>query len=275
MAAQTPKKISQTNSDDQVAIVYLVETTALDDGHDAAIAKVKDLPSLDGYKRESTEAEYVNRNPLWFQVTDTWTFKPESFPQDDDPLERPSILSSTYEEWTEPYFVDEDDPAKPVVNSAGDPFDPLPQRKNGSLVLQITKNFAAFDAAGYDAIKFTTNAVAQTIRGTVYPIGSLLFLPPTVQEIYEIVNLTEHHYYQTTFRLAVDSALHVDPVEDRGLNESTTDSYRNAPILDAAGNPVTQPAPLDGAGQAKARGEEPEIITFYPYASANWGIDWT
>jgi len=279
MAALTPKHIARrkeypgdgaTRTD-----TYLVGTTALEDGADAAISKVEDdFSPPSGFQRDAIGAEHINRNPLWFQVTVTYKQILGGGGATDDPLTRPSILTSSYEEWTEAYFKDESDPVKVLVNSAGDVYDPLPKRRNGSMILQITKNHSSFPAPSYDAIKFTLNAVNVTIRGTTYLAGVLLFLPATVREMYEVVGTTEFHYYQTTFRLAVDSGLHAENIENRGFNEYVPGG-KLRPIVDDTGNPVNMPWALDSGGLAKDAGAEPSVTAYQPYASVDWGLDFS
>lgn len=281
MAASTPKEIKRTRSGNRqgktVQIEYLVETTALTDGAEVAEAAVIAIASPSGHYLETIQSDFQDRNPLWFQVTATHKQPPGGAVASGNPLDRPSILSSSYEEWTETYFIDETTPEpKRVVNSMDEQFETLPERKRGAMVLQITKNFANFPANDYDTKKFTTNSVAVTLRGTTYPIDSLLFLPPTAQETYETVGLTDYNYFATTFRLAVDAVtLHKHNIEDRGFVQRESLSTSVEPILDEMGFPVKEPWPLNGAGQAKDRDEAPEVLIFLPYASMSWGIDFT
>ncbi len=255
---------------------YRVRVDAPNDT-DAAIAAVEARPVPAGYLVDNVRAAHINRNPLWFDVRITYK-QPLTLGGTgaDDPLTRPSTLSASYDEWTEPYDTDHTpapDGPKPVVNSAGDPFQSFPERKAGTLVLQVTKNVATFDAVAYDAIKFTTNASAVTIRGTVYPKDTLLFLPPTVQEVYEQIGSQTYHYFTVTYRLAADANRHRHPIADRGYREQVNGEM--LPILDGEKRPTEEPWPLDGSGRAKPAGSAPATLTFQPYASAAWGIDFS
>jgi hypothetical protein len=253
---------------------YQVNVDAAND-EESAKAAVEARPVPDGYVIDSLNASHINRNPLWFEVRVTYRQSTASGGVGaDDPLARPSILSASFEEWTEPYDVDYSDPVKPVTNSAGDPFQAYPQRKNGSLVIQITKNFAGFDAAFYDAIKFTTNASPVTIKGTTYAADVLLFLPPTAQEVNENNGSSSEHFFSTTFRLASDVGKHRQYVADRGYREIGDEGP--VPIRDGVNGPTEDPWPLDGEGGAKASIDAvPEVLAFVPYRSANWGIDFS
>jgi|GEM_PF-3598808 len=278
MAALTPRFIGRKGVDgsdgNEIEFAYQVQCTALTDTQETAKAAVKALAPPAGYSISTCTAAGMGRNPHWYDVTIIYKIGGDPV-QTTAPLDRPSILSGSWEEIEESYFIDVD--GKKVVNSAGDRFDPLPKRKNGNLILQITKNFEAFDAPGYDLLKWTTNAVALTIKGTVYPIDCLLFCPPTVQETYEVMAGTTYHYFAVTFRLALDSNGHLDTFEDRGLYEFGYEpgvgDVGRVPILDEAQMPVTVPRAIDGLGHAAADAADVEEITFRPYERATWGID--
>jgi len=276
MSALSPNLIARkkgNRSDRQTwEYTYLVQTTDLADGPSVALAAVTALLPPSGYRLTDVDSAHRQRNPLWFQVVAIYERNTAGV-EGDDPLARPSILTGSWEEWTEAYFIDADD--KLVVNFAGDRFEDFLQRKRGSMVLQITKNLATFPAPTYDAIKFTTNSVAETIRGTIYPIDTLLFLPPTVNEQYETVGETEFHYYATTFRLAADEAFHQHTIEQRGYQQLVGDPAEKLPILDDAGEPVAAPWPLNSDGTAKAIGAAADVEAFRPYERANWGIDFS
>lgn len=276
MSAMTPSPIARKkgNRSDRRTweYTYLVQTTDLADGPAVALAAVIALAPPTGYRLTDVDSGHRERNPLWFQVVAIYERNTGGV-ESDDPLDRASILTGSWEEWTEAYFMDADD--KQVINFAGDRFEDFLQRKRGSMVLQITKNLATFPAPAYDAIKFTTNSVAQTIRSTIYPIDTLLFLPPTVTELYETVGETEYHYYATTFRLAADAAFHLHTIENRGFNQLVGDPAELVPILDSAGKVVSGPWPLNSDGTAKAIGAAADVEAFRPYERANWGIDFS
>jgi len=226
-----------------------------------------------GYVISSVRATHINRNPFWYEVAVTYTKTVAGGGVgNDDPLARPSVLSASYEEWTEPYDEDFTAPTPLTVqNSAGDPFQNLPQRKNGTPILQITKNFATMNLVALDAIKFTTNSGLVTIKGAGFAADTLLFLPPTAQEVWEQVGSTTHNYFTLNFRLAADAGKHLQKVADRGFRQVSAGDL--LPILDGNGNPTEDPWPLNGLGGAKAAGAKPETLTFKPYNSASWGIN--
>lgn len=249
-------------------VTYQAKVTGMDPGEIAselATSQAQDLTVPTGYYFKSADASHINRNPEWLTVTVTYTDERTSTggTHTDDPLDRPSILSMSYDEWTEPYFEDSNDDE--VVNTAGDVFENPPQRKRGTMVLQITKNFATLAASAYDTIKFTTNASQVTIKGTVFAVRTLLFLPISAQEIYE----GEHNYYQVTFRIAVDEDEHVQVVANRGYREKVGSEIKDI-IID--GKPTADPWPLNSDG-TKATAPPATAITFVPYPSATWGVN--
>lgn len=279
MAAMTPRLINHQAGYDgdkpEITDNYMVELDAVpasaDAGSALARAAVAALGTPLGYYLTRLKGSPVNRNLMWYQVEAGFTVPtwPDGEP---DPLARPSVLSSSYDEWTDAYS--EDSEGTRVLNSAYDRLDPLPQRKNGNLVLQVTKNLASFPAVAYDALKFTRNAATVLIAGTTYAVNTLLFLPATVAEQYEQVGGLTYHYFATTYRLAADHGLHQDVREDGGMRELDAGGLAQ-PILDARGIPVTTPWPLDGTGHAQALTASPVSLTFKPYPSVSWGIDFS
>jgi len=242
---------------------------------DSAIAAVEAMAVPANYATDGVSATHINRNPMWYEARVTYKQSTSGGGGGaDDPLSRPSVLSMSYEEWEEPYDVDHSDTPLTVANSAGDPFQTFPQRKNGTMNIQIAKNFASFAAGPYDAIKFTTNATSVTIRGAVFLADTLLFLPPTAQEVWEQIGTTTHHYYAVTFRLAADAGKHLHQVADRGYRQIV--NGKHVKIRDGDQQPTEDPWPLDGGGVAKASAADaPATRTFQPYASASWGIDFS
>lgn len=275
MAAGTPKKIGARNGYEQgrpvIGATYIVINSELSDGEAAARAAVAALPRPSGLWTQRVTASNVNRNPLAFQVEIEYGVPSGTASTAEDPLDRPSVLSTSYEETTETYFLDEDpDGPKRVTNSAGDTFETLPERKTGFLIVQLQKNSANYPVLVFDLLKFTTNAEEVTIAGLAFPPNSLLFLPATIQETWERVQGEFYPYYQITYRFAVDYNLHVDEVEDLGLNE-LLDGYK-FPILDDAKREVTKPVPLDN-GWALPWLTMGTKLTFYPYKSVTWGLE--
>lgn len=278
MSAGTPLLIEHRNGWESTGRVitrtYQVQCSSIEDGPAAARAAVSALPRPAGLILQRIEASHIDRSPLWFTVEAEYA-PPRGRPsnQADDPLERPSLLSTSYDEFTELYIVDA--LGTPVLNTAFDRFDPMPQRRNGNLILQVTKNLASNPILLWDQLKFSTNAAAVTIRGTTFPADTLLFLPVTAQEQYERHEDQEYFFFQTTFRLAAEAAKHKHVTESTGTYALYGDGeggWEKKPIM-FDGLKVDKPWPLDANGQVKEADEPGEEQTFFPYPSLNWGID--
>jgi hypothetical protein len=65
----------------------------------------------------------------------------------EDPLARPDTVSFEGSSEYEPIFVSEDEPALLIATSAGEPFDPLPERGTGTFKIVIEGNRASLDLA--------------------------------------------------------------------------------------------------------------------------------
>ncbi len=264
-----------TKGEKTVEDTYQCLVDALNDV-DAAIAAVEAKPVPTGYILDGVTAAHINRNPLAFETRATYR-QSVAGGGATDPLDRPSVLSGSYDEWTEDYFIDNSATPKHVVNTAGDRFESFPQRKNGDPVLQITKNYSDLALPFYDSIKYTTNSGSVTIKGIVFAANTLLFLPPSFQEVYEQIGATTHHYFAVTFRLAADSDGHVHLIPNRGFKELNDDGDL-VPILTKVGTPVETPWPLvtaDGPniGAAKPPGSTADLLEFLPYPEEDWGIN--
>lgn len=253
---------------------YQVRTTALTDGSIAARAAVLALGLNTGWYCSRLVSDPWEDLPLCFKVViaqdkPIWPI---------DPTLRPSILTGDWEEISKIYTMDCSSTPQPVVTSALNRLDPPPTRKTGKPTLRITKNLTSYPVVAYDALKYTRNADTVTIAGTTYAAGTLLFLPPTVQENYDPIGGVVYHYFATGFRLLADHAGHVDLASDRDYDQWITGGSGaiRVPILDKTGQRVTSPWPLDGSGHAKASaGDAPAVLTFVPYALVSWGIDFS
>jgi len=253
---------------------YLVETTDLADGSIAARLAVLDLGFYAGWYCSKLTSEPWEGSPLWFKVEiaqdlPIWPI---------DPTLRPAVLTGDWDEVNKIYTMDCSSTPQPVLTSALNRLDPPPQRKTGKPTMRITKNLTSYPVVAYDAIKYTRNADAVTIKGTTYAAGTLLFLPPTVQENYEQISGNVYHYFATGYRLSADHLCHVDLASDRDYDQWITGGTGaiRVPILDKTGQRVTSPWPLDGLGHAMPHaGDTPATLTFVPYALASWGLDFS
>ena len=249
---------------------WLVKTTAFSDGVGAAKLAVVGLgmPQAGYFLLNKLDGERTE-NPLIIQVETEWEYPLDGAT---NPLTKPSVLSSNWEELQEIYLTDSI--GAHSITSAGELLATAPTRKNWKPVLRIVKNLADWPLLAYDALKGTRNADAVTIKGITFASNTLLFYPPEIEEVWETVNNVVWHYYKTVFRLAADHNQHVDSFEDRGFIESDVlggvTVYFN--IMKDNQRP-TAPWPLDGSGHALADSTgTPATISLQPYGSVTWGL---
>jgi len=274
MAVKRTRLIDYKESFDQntssIQSKYLVECDRLMDTA-AAAAAIAAKPIPPNYWIWNLLSNPRTANPLWIDVDIEYQIPNRPY-DEPNPLLRPSVLNSSYDEFTESYFQDTDNQL--VTTTAGERFENFPMRRNGNLLLQITKNFPSFPAVAYDNIKYTRNQGSITIRGTTYAAGTLLFLPATVAETTEQVQGIRYNYFATTFRLLADHGTHLHKIDNRGYFEKVSNKLRRIPADD--GSILTAPWPLNENGTKKPNySDAPFIRTFKPYALAAWGIDFS
>ena len=181
------------------------------------------------------------------------------------PLIRPWEYSTNSEGSVEDYFMDRASTPKPVVNSAGETFDTLPQRLKKGIEITITRNQASFSAATLQTYDKTVNSGSVTIDGYSVPAGMLLMTGIDGPKVVE--NGTT--YYRVTYKMA----LNADGWHDYPLDVGYTELVSGVPkkIIDAESREVSKPWPLDGAGaKAALVTDPPAILDFEPYEEVSW-----
>ena len=201
--------------------------------------------------------------------------------EDDNPLHQPPTYSWSYQEATEPYFIDEstngaDGKGVPVVNSVGDAFEQFMQRESGTLTITVGRNEANYDAASDDQYGHTVNKFPVTLDGTTYDTGTLKLSPISAVKSSKKVRTGETivYYAKTYIFKARHEGWHDAPL-DVGYNTSVGDKTKNnqsiVPIVDANGLPLKTPWPLNGAGKKKPNAtDKPAVLDFQPYKSMDW-----
>lgn len=295
--------------------VFLVVCDSITDG--TAVAMLADGIPREGDEHpqdgdteaNSIEASPLGNDPLRFEVTVQYE-TPENELQtigqnaDTHPLDRPWDITVNGSETVQAYFRDRSPkPAswneaemgpwtgKPVITSAGNPFDTLPERDASELQIEITRNEATRDIAADAEWSNQVNQYPVVIDGTTFAPGTLKLSPITSQRVVEqwkdAWGITrEVTYYRYTYRLRARAETWADRMEDR-------DYVQLVPVVDDAGEPVLdeddqqvreqteitvkdentgeqvpvrKPWPLDGAGLAlKNPSKAPAQLTFHPY----------
>lgn len=151
----------------------------------------------------------------------------------------------------------------PVVNSAGQPFDPPISLPSANTTLSIT----GFTAVG-DGSK---------IKRYMNKVNEHAFLGWDPGEArctqYQLTSV----YENGAFFWQVDVTIEFkdggwNPVEvlDAGTLYKKSASLPLQPILDRAGNPVTAPVPLNGFGEPLTAGADPVYLEFQGYATVDF-----
>jgi hypothetical protein len=200
---------------------------------------------------------------------------------DDNPLNAPATFAWSNEESSQPYFIDESTSGQggggvPVVNAAGDTFENLPTRDRSNLVITVGINSATHDPVAADLLSNTTNQDPITLDGTEYDTGTLRLKPiSAVKQQKTLRSGTVVTYYAKTLTfLASHQGWHDHPL-NIGFNElvgsATMNTQQLRKIVDANGNPVAKPWPLDPSGhKLQNPTDPPQALDFLPYAPADW-----
>ncbi|HEV2294098.1 MAG TPA: hypothetical protein VGR35_09580 [Tepidisphaeraceae bacterium] len=200
-----------------------------------------------------------------------------------NPLDRPPEISYSYTEFTKPYFMDRSKPdPKPVVNTAGDPFEQYLERDDGELVINITINEPTFDVLAMDELKHTKNEGICHIDGTSFAPGTLKVSAPSAQRIIENIEgeggtIQRFKYYRVTYVVKARKKGWDDEVLSYGLSELVPDPKdplkpkRLRPIWDGTSQSVRKPWPLDAEGKRMPNPfDKPATQTFVPYDPMDW-----
>lgn len=217
------------------------------------------------------EAEGDLRN---WRVTVKWTTD-SRFTQPENPMLRLPELSRQAIRGSVPYFLDEtpetDGGPKPVMNSAGEAFDDFPTRDvvYSGYIFTRNESAASYASRGALALENTINSADVTLWGVgTLPARTarLVSVEPT------LVQEGGATYWRVTYTIETrpEAGDWDDEILDRGYTalDPTNQRYR---ILDANGEPVTKPYPLNGAGGEQGSPTDPGMtLTFRPYREASW-----
>jgi hypothetical protein len=261
-------------------------------------------PSGDGTVVRSIDAQPHENSGVHFLVTVQYGEPDEdeengggSSPGAENPLDAPAEILYGASESTEAYFFDRSAQpefwnelkygpwqGKPVVNSAGEPFETYLERESSELTITVITNEATFNASEMDLYSHTINLNPVTIDGVTYAPGTLKLSPITAQRQIFRINGSVQVYYKVTKILKARREGWFDRLLDTGLNEldypgdeypvlmaGNDEKLNLRPILNASGLKIQKPWPLNGRGKKRDRPDEPAAtLIFQPYASADW-----
>jgi len=189
--------------------------------------------------------------------------------EDENPLnDRPSIRWSSRTVRLPVRFTN-DDPPEPIANSAGQPFDPLPEEDFQILVYEYSHNIAVYSEAKAKNFRGAVNSDNFTLAGlSVEPFQSRI----TAIEATNAERNGVRHWQETVVVEIVDdwrlTLIDEGIMKKSGIADGPGDPHYIGggesvvtPILDAQGNPVFEPTLLDGAGNPLGGGQ-PVLLRF-------------
>lgn len=198
---------------------------------------------------------------IW-TVTFTYTTPDSSDPCEINPLTCPIEISWSTEKEEEVFNADVD--GKKVVNSAKDPFQPLPTRLKSRVVLTAQKNFAAFD--GSIALQLDSKVNADAYSGAA---------PGTLLSSIESATLLWHkvigYYWQVRVKLTYnEDGWNPMKILDAGMREIDPDDATKKKLILIKGREVTSPVPLSDGTAIQDPTTDPDYLDFKPYNSITY-----
>jgi hypothetical protein len=180
------------------------------------------------------------------------------FPQ--NPLSRPVLLEGAGSDLKEVGRVDSE--GNPIVNSAGDYYDPLPERPIQAGQYTLTRNESDNPVEMARLFSNTTNSA--TWHGRL--AGKCMMGLITYRKVYEVVDGNPFEYWQVSYPIKENtSGWRFKPI-DNGWRKVDEDGNRHA-VTDPVGNTTMTPVLLDGSG-----GELPPGGTPVVYPSAGYKV---
>lgn len=162
-----------------------------------------------------------------------------------------------------------------LTNSAGQPFDPPPEIPSSNLTITVTayKDFNTFDPVS-KVLTYQDAINDAALLMLVSPVTTAVFPAKTLRcNEYKFGSHSENGatYWQVDLTLEYKPT-GWNPIQllDCGMVYQKSLSLPPQPILDAQGNPVTSPVPLDGSGQPLAAGGALVYRSFSGYYERNF-----
>lgn len=228
----------------------------------SAAVDVATHPDDSALKFKSKSAKMVDEsNRLEWQVQVDFSNKRPEAEQEENPLNRPAEYSWSFDQSSQPYFIDVED--KPVVNTSGEPFEDLKEREISNITGSVKKNVpASYSAATLANYKRAINNGAFTFDGVSIGDGQARFAGADLSPV-KSENGVSYREISVTFKFRETWD---DEVEDRGFNELGAGNKLKEIVKGVPPTRVDKPYPLDGAGKAKPNPTDvPHKLTFKPY----------
>ena len=203
------------------------------------------------------ECSQKDETPKAWDVTGVYSPAPldEDQQQEENPLDRPTIIEWSSELAQE--FTTKDKNGKPMLNSAGDPLEPL-EKDDVRWSVSLTKNFASIPFWVAEYVN-TINSSAVIVQGQSLPAHTLkvqqLHIPPLQIE-------NNIPFYQVMVALAYKAETWRVKRLDEGFHYVTGGDRKKITLDD--GNEPSEPVPLDGAGGVLAD-PDPDNAVYLDY----------
>ena len=195
------------------------------------------------------------------------TFSPKQLTYAESPLDRPADIEWGGIDLTETVSTDIND--LPIVNSAGDYYDPLPERPIRGSGVVITRNEAANPATVVTTYSNTTNSAAW--HGVAE--GNALMGQITATKQSEMVDGATVTYWRVSYPIRMRRNGWKLLLIDNGYRLKDADDNRQT-ITDDVGQQPVVPVLLDGAGGVLPTGGTPVVFPTSGYEiteTANFG----
>lgn len=168
--------------------------------------------------------------------------------------------------------ADKDVDGKPVVNSAGQAFDPPIEKDESRLVMSVEVNVQTFDANLFAAYKDTVNDDVWWI-----------FAPKTVKFMNATAELQHSGdcpvngglYWVMTWEFEIKEDTWTKKILDQGLmciGVSGGSSGELIHCIDTEGQPASEPMLLDGAGHQNPKGAGPVYLSYDVYEPKDFSV---
>ncbi len=151
----------------------------------------------------------------------------------------------------------------PVLNSAGDAFDPPIQIDDSRPTLKIVRNERTYNAQYAMLWKDTINAD----MFFYFPPHSVKLSTPLAELEY---NPVCGFYYVVTYQFEINPKGWEKPVLDQGMRQLVAGV--KVKMTDDSGADLSSPLPLDGAGSKLVSGSDPTYIIFEVYREADFSL---
>lgn len=182
-------------------------------------------------------------------------------PREENPLDQPLEESLEFAQFER--IVDVDADGNPVLNTAGDPFDPPVTRDDSRPILKIVRNEATFRPVFILGFRDCINE--SEFRG--FPAGTVKCQPIPVRRAWHPI---PGYYYIHAYEFHIDEDGWNKPVLSQGLRAIDGSGNRRQILIE--GHPATSPVPLDENGAELAVGADPFYVTPKRYASKDFSV---